>query len=192
MFLSEYVCVCVWCLCVCAVEHRFIYAHNAAQWIIMQMERLMVKPHRLLLLPCCLYHVSQQIARFCTTYWHSRTRNLVVLWAQKRGGPKQIWQTAIQAQLFIYVYCSADTLVCFGVFVNSHALHNIKSKMNILVFVKYYSLTYVKLYLPIVFPINSNCQIINVMLFKLRCLFVFNWRPWCLFSQWNTFCNTCL
>lgn len=46
--------------------------------------------------------------------------------------------------------------------------------MNILVFVKYYSLTYVKLYLPIVFPINSNCQIINVMLFKLRCLFVFN------------------
>jgi len=27
------VCVCVVfvCLCVCAVEHRFIYAHNAAQ-----------------------------------------------------------------------------------------------------------------------------------------------------------------
>lgn len=59
-------------------------------------------------------------------------------------------------------------------FVNSHALHNIKSKMNILVFVKYYSLTYVKLYLPIVFSISNNCQIINVMLFKLRCLFVFN------------------
>lgn len=39
--------------------------------------------------------------------------------------------------------------------------------MNILVFVKYYSL-------PIVFSISGNCQIINVMLFKLRCLFVFN------------------
>lgn len=35
---------------------------------------------------------------------------------KKSGGPKQIWQTALQAHLFIYVYCSADTLVCFGVF----------------------------------------------------------------------------
>jgi len=30
-FLSMCVCVVFVCLCVCAVEHRFIYAHNAAQ-----------------------------------------------------------------------------------------------------------------------------------------------------------------
>lgn len=81
------------------------------------MERLMVKPPRLLLLPCCLYHVSQQIARFCTTYWTFKdTKSCRLMGSKKRGGPKQIWQTALQAHLFIYVYCSADTLVCFGVF----------------------------------------------------------------------------